>query len=108
MYKEFARHRPADCCQPLSRVYLKPIVGPRTELWYSSQPMGKNVIGSIAKTMAQQCNLPAGRKTNHSGRKTAIQTLLHSNVAPTDVVQLTGHKNLLSLNSYSKLSTDQQ
>lgn len=48
------------------------------------------------------------KKSNHSARKTAIQTLLHANVSPTDVVQITGHKNVQSLNSYSHLSNDQQ
>ena len=47
-------------------------------------------------------------KTNHSARKTAIQTLLHADVAPTAVMQLSGHKNIQSLNSYSHLSIDQQ
>ena len=38
----------------------------------------------------------------------AIQTLLHAGVPPTDVMQLTGHKNIQSLNSYAHLSTNQQ
>lgn len=48
------------------------------------------------------------KKSNHSARKTAIQTLLHANVSPTDVVQITGHKNVQSLNAYSHLSNAQQ
>jgi hypothetical protein len=32
----------------------------------------------------------------------------HANVAPTDVAQLSGHKNFQSLNSYSKVSINQQ
>ena len=43
-----------------------------------------------------------------SARKTLIETLLHSDVPPTSVMQLTGHKNVQSLNSYSSLSVDQQ
>ena len=58
--------------------------------------------------MAKHANLPSTRMANHSGRKTAIHTLLHSNVAPTDVIQVTGHKNIQSLNVYSHLSIDQQ
>ena len=45
---------------------------------------------------------------NLSGRKTAIQALLHAKVPSTDVMQLTGHKNVQSLNSHSCLSLDQQ
>lgn len=58
--------------------------------------------------MALRCKLSSHKKTNHSARKTVITTLLHNNVAPTSVIQLTGHKNVQSLNSYSALSVDQQ
>jgi len=58
--------------------------------------------------MALEGNLSSGKITNHSGRKMAIQTLLHAGIPPTDVMQLTGHKNVQSLNSYSHLSTAQQ
>lgn len=108
IFREYTRRRPADCCLPDSRVYLHPIKTPNTEKWFTRQPLGKNSIGTIAKNMVLQAQLPGSNKTNHSGRKTAIQTLLHANVPPTDVVQLTGHKNLLSLNSYSTMSLDQQ
>jgi len=35
-------------------------------------------------------------------------SLLHSNAAPSDVIQITGHKNVLSLNAFSQMSIDQQ
>jgi len=58
--------------------------------------------------LALEADLKDKNKTNHSARKTTAQTLLHANVPPTDVVQLTGHKNTQSLNSYSHMSTVQQ
>ena len=73
-----------------------------TVTWFTRQPMSKTSIGSIAKKLAEAANLPSGN------RKTAIQTLLHANTPPTDVVQLTGHENIQSLNSYSLMSADQQ
>ena len=42
-----------------------------------------------------------GRKVNHSGRKTTETTLLHDNVPPTDIIQLTGHKNVNGINNYA-------
>jgi hypothetical protein len=107
-YKEYLMRRPVECRQPDSRFYLQPIKSPKTSIWFSIQPLGKNTIGNIARNMAKQAKLPSTRVTNHSGRKTAIKTLLHSNVAPTDVIQITGHKNVQSLNAYSHLSMDQQ
>lgn len=58
--------------------------------------------------MFASAGLKYDRKTNHSGRKTAIQNLLHAGIAPTDVQQLSGHRNVQSLNAYSTLSSDQQ
>jgi hypothetical protein len=49
-----------------------------------------------------------GRKVNHSGRKTTVTSLLHSNVEATTVMQLTGHKNVASVNEYSSPSFNQQ
>jgi len=70
--------------------------------------MGKNTMGNLAKQMAVKANLTSSRIINHSARKTAIQTLLHADVPPGSVMQLSGHKNIQSLNTYSTLSTDQQ
>lgn len=58
--------------------------------------------------MFGKAGLNASRKSNHSARKTGIQSLLHAGVPPTNVQQLTGHKNVQSLNSYSTLSSNQQ
>ena len=42
-------------------------------------------------------------KTNHSGRKTLVQKLQDNNVPPNQIVQVTGHNNLQSVNYYSLL-----
>ena len=44
------------------------------------------------------------RLTNHSARKRLVQTLVDNGVAPTEIVQISGHKNLQSINNYSHLS----
>ena len=68
--------------------------------WFKPQPM-------------RDCALAAGtgvnkRITNHSARKTLVQTLQDHNVRPTQIVQVTGHKNLQSVNNYSTLGDRQQ
>ena len=45
---------------------------------------------------------------NHSGRKTMVQTLCEQDVPPTQIAQLSGHKNLKSIENYSSVSTRQQ
>ena len=42
-------------------------------------------------------------KTNNSGGKTLVQKLRDNDVSPNQMVQVTGHKNLQSVNYYSSL-----
>ena len=55
------------------------------------------------KTMTQKAGLGPNFK-NHSGRKTIIQTLINNDVQPTDIMQLSGHKNNQSITSFSTVS----
>ena len=56
------------------------------------------------KTMAQKGGLHAENLTNHSARKRMIQKLNDQEVPPTHIMQVSGHKNVQSLNNYSSLS----
>ena len=46
--------------------------------------------------------------TNHSGRKTMIQTLTNNDIPATDIIQLSGHKNLQCVTNYSVVPEKQQ
>ena len=60
------------------------------------------------KTMAEKAGLNAENLTNHSARKRMIQKLNDHEVPPTHIMQISGHKNVQSLNNYSSLSEKQQ
>ncbi len=77
------------------------------DIWYKKQKMGKDRINAIMKGMAASAGLSGG-KTNHSARKTMVTYLTKNSVPETQIIQLTGHKNLQSLNSYKKASLQQQ
>ena len=49
-----------------------------------------------------------GRKVNHLAWKTTVSSLLRSNIEATTVMQLTGHKNVASINEHSTASLNQQ
>ena len=59
------------------------------------------------KTMSEKAGLGPNLK-NHSGRKTMIQTLANNDIQATDIMQLSGHKNLQSVTNYSAVSEKQQ
>ncbi len=50
----------------------------------------------------------SGEKTIHSARKTMVTCLTKNSAPETQIIQLTGHKNLQNLNSYKKVSLQQQ
>ena len=58
--------------------------------------------------MAQKAGINNKRLRKHSGRKTMIQTLCENDFPPTNIAQLSRHKNLKSIENYSKVSTKQQ
>ena len=57
--------------------------------------------------MAEKAGL-APKVKNHSSRKTMIQTLTNNDIPATDIIQLSGHKNLQSVTNYSVVSEKQQ
>ena len=60
------------------------------------------------KTMASKANINNERLTNHSARKHMIQKLNDSEIPPTHIMQLSGHKNVQSITNYSSLKLNQQ
>ena len=74
----------------------------KTGNWFKAQV---NKLSNIMKDMTQAAGISG--KTNHSGRKTLVQKLQDSGVPPNQIIQITGHKNLQSVNNYSSLREKQ-
>ena len=71
--------------------------------------MGVNKLNSLMKECAAAAGIGENKRiTNHSGRKTLTQTLLNHDVPPTQIIQVTGHKNLQSVNNYGAMGERQQ
>lgn len=108
-YKSFKSHRPEEMMKPDSPFFLA-INHRRTaenQVWYSKAPLGKNEIGKFMPTAAKRAGL-TGNVTNHSVRKTCISRLMDAEVPVNYVAQLSGHKNLKSLDAYKTASTEHQ
>ena len=76
--------------------------------WFKSGAVGVNKLNGLMKTMVQKAGIENEKLRNHSGRKTMIQTLSENNILPTQIAQLSGHRNLKSIGNYSTVSTKQQ
>ncbi|KAJ8301850.1 hypothetical protein KUTeg_020837 [Tegillarca granosa] len=75
--------------------------------WFTQQSIRKNKLGSILKSMSEAAGVTV-RKVNNSARKATVTSFLHSNIAPTLIIQITGHKNVHSVNNYSSASIPQK
>ena len=80
----------------------------QTKDWFKAGPIGRNKLNSLMKTVAQKTGINNERLRNHSNRKAVIQALSENDIPPTHIAQLSGHKNLKSIEDYSKVSTKQQ
>ena len=110
-YDLYASKTPDDLKTPDSPFYLainQTTKAVNTKPWFKSAPMGVNKLKSLMKTMAEKAGLDAKNLSNHSGRKRMIQKLNDEGVPPTHIMQISGHKNVQSLNNYSTLSERQQ
>ena len=70
--------------------------------WFKSQPLDVNQLNSLMKEMTETEEIFV-KTINHSRRKTLVQEPQDNDVSPNQIVQITGHKNLQSINNYSSL-----
>lgn len=108
-YKTYASKRPSLMLNPESPFYLAINYGSKTKsaIWYKCQPLGKETLGRMMSNMAKEAGIP-GHITNHSLRRTMCTQLLNAGIAPTTVIQLSGHKNVQSLSNYYTADKAQQ
>ena len=108
-YKVYVEKRPAELKTDDAPFYLvvNNVKSGSGKPWFKKAPVGVDKFNSLMKTMALKTGLGQNFK-NHRSRKTMIQTLVNNDVPPTDIMQLSGHKNVQSITSYSTVSQKQQ
>ena len=77
--------------------------------WFKCSPIGVNSLRNMLKRMVKDSGLETDKKLiNHSTRKHLVQKLVDNDIPPTEIMQITGHKNVASINNYSILSDKKQ
>ena len=106
VYKAYKDKCPENMFKPDSPLYLavnyfetEGELKSEGSKWFKSQPMEVNKLNSLLKEMTETAGISV--KTNHSGRETLVQKLQDNDVPPNQLVQITGHKNLQSINNCS-------
>ena len=109
-YKLYAKKRPTEMNDSDAPVYLAVNNCTKQESskpWFKKSAVGQNKLNSLMRKMAEKAGL-GPNVTNHSGRKTMIQTLTNNDIPATDIIQLSGRKNLQSVTNYSVAPEKQQ
>ena len=72
--------------------------------------MGENTIRNMMKTIVAGTRLEESHKklTNHSARKTTVSKLKKANVERSDIVKVTGHRIVQSLEDYDEAGEKEQ
>ena len=63
LYEKYMSLRPADIKN--TDFYLHPLASPRSNCWYSCQPIGRNTLSNIVSEIAKHAGIE-GKVTNHS------------------------------------------
>ena len=102
--KAFRSHRLTEMNKPESPFYLAIKYKRKADdpVWYANASLGKFLKMAAKRTGLQ------GNVTNHAVRKTSIGCLLDADVPSNYVAQLSGQKNLKSLDSYTSASLNHQ
>ena len=75
------------------------IVGPKVGPWYENSPLGYHQLADMMKTMSKLGGL-SKTYTNHCIRKTTVTALDNAGFEAKDIMSVTGHTNVASLDPY--------
>ena len=76
------------------------------ETWYKRK-MGKNTLNNMMKTISKLGNLTQ-EYTNHCIRATVCTVLAHNDVESSNIIKVTGHKDVKSLAPYISSTSNQK
>ena len=109
LFEEYVAQRPSAMCLSVSPFWLAINYNPSNGKFLKKQKMGVKKINGLMKAMVENISNANGQKyTNHSNKKTLITTLLGNNVERSDIGQLSGHRNVQSLDSYAATPLETQ
>ncbi|XP_045163862.2 uncharacterized protein LOC123528196 [Mercenaria mercenaria] len=111
IYKLYAKKRPSGYSEPTHPFYIASTTKPLPcdeDTWFKRNPVGINKLQSMMKRMVQSSGINTDKRlSNHSARKYLVQKLNNNNVPANHIMQISGHKNISSINNYSHINDNQ-
>jgi hypothetical protein len=105
LFKTYREHCPPD--RTTAAFYLTPLRKMRSNIWFSSIPVGHNTLNSTVKRLCKAAGIE-GFKTNHSLRVSAATRLFQSGVDEQLIMSRTGHRSLDGVRTYKRVSEEQK
>ncbi|CAC5419028.1 unnamed protein product [Mytilus coruscus] len=123
-YKLYRSKRQLKFSNPTDPFYIQENTNrEKSGLWYKSQPIGINKLGKFMNKMASAAGIIQSKEdqhddndgsendsvnrrlTNHSARRFMLQKLDDAGFEHNHTKQISGHKNIQSISTYSKLNS---
>ena len=105
LFQLYQQHLPAD--RPKNLFYFQPLKKLNGDLWFSSKPIGHNVLNQTVARLCSEAGI-GGYRTNHSLRATAATRLYQAGVDEQLIMERTGHRSLEGVRSYKHTSGSQK
>ena len=105
LFKVYSQHCPPD--RTTAAFYLTPLRKPKSDIWFSSTPVGHNTLNSTVKRLCKAAGIE-GFKTNHSLRVSAATRLFQSGVDEQLIMSRTGHRSIDGVRTYKRVSEEQK
>ena len=104
-FKQFVERRPLNM-RWSGPFYLSVKANRRLNdnIWFKTQPMGVNTISNMMKTTVAGTSL----EESHSAGKTTASKLKKPNVGRSDIVKVTGHRSVQSLDDFDEADEEEQ
>jgi hypothetical protein len=111
IYEIYSMKRPNNFSNADDPFYIAPRTIPledsKTKIWFLRHKVRERKLAGLMKKMKENGKLDINKRlTNHSARKYLLQKLRDHNVEGRDIMQISGHKNVASINNYSKISEE--
>ena len=90
--------------RPPAALYLTPLSKKKGDVWYSTTPLGHNVLGKVVSEMMKEAGFE-GHYTNHSLRVSLATRLFDAEVDEQLIMSRTGHSSTDGVRAYKRAST---
>ena len=101
LFEIYSEKRPESMNKPDAPFYLgvNSTTKNSDKSWFKASAMGVNKLNSLMNTMAEDTGLDNSHLTNYSAQKRTNQTLNDKDIPSSHIMQLSGHKNVQSINN---------